>query len=180
MHNRKQFTNTTKTRFILNLGVVAAMVAIGFLMSFINYIATGKLLGIVVGALAGSLLFSKDKDKLKGNWFVASIIIGVVLFVVLRSVTFDVQTMGSASLEPKVHKGEKVLINNLSFGLCVPFLPYHIARWGSPTTGDIVLVVGPNARPFLRQVLNINENQVLLNVDGWMPRDQLMARAKPL
>jgi hypothetical protein len=180
IYNRRELTNTRKINFVLYLGVIIATLAIVFLMSYVDYIATGKLLGIVVGALAGGLLFAKDKDKLKGNWLVAAIIIGVVLFAVLRSITFDVQTMGSASLEPKVYKGEKVLINNLSFGLCVPFLPFHIARWGNPSIGDLVVVVGPNASPFLREVLNVNENQVQVNVDGWLPREQLMARAKPL
>lgn len=180
IYNRKKITHKGKQSFILSLGVIIATIAIVFLMSFVNYIATGMLLGIVVGALAGSLLFVKNKDKLKSNWFIAGIVIGIVLFVVLRSITLDVLTMGSASLEPKVHKGDKVLVNNLAFGLCVPFLPYHIARWGKPMAGDIVVVFGPNARPFLREVLNVNENQVLVNVDGWLPREQLMARAKPL
>lgn len=180
IRNRKEFTNTRKTNYILFLGVIIATVALIFLMSAVNYIATGKLLGITVGALTGGLLFAKHKDKLKGNFVVAGIIIGIVLFTVLRSITIDVLTMGSASLEPKVHKGDKILVNNLYFGLCVPFLPYHIVKWGSPAAGDIVVVIGPNARPFLREVLNVNENQVLVNVDGWLLRDKLIAKANPL
>jgi len=179
-HNRKQFTNLRDTRVILSVSVIAATVVILFLMSFASYITTGKLLGISIGGLAGGLLLARDKDKLASNRIVAGIIIGVVMFVVLRNITFDVLTMGSGTLEPKVHKGQKVLVNNLSFGLCVPFMPYHIMRWGNPNTGDLVLVVGPNARPFLREVLNVNKNQVLLNIDGWLPREKLIGKAMPL
>jgi len=189
IYNRKELanTNTRKINFVLYLGVIITTLAIVFLISCINYIGTGRLLGMVIGVLAGVLLCTKDKDKIKGNGLVASIIIGVVLFALLRSITFDVLTMSSDSLEPKVHKGEKILINNLSFGLCVPYLPFHILRWGSPSSGDLVIVVHPkseivgsNARLFLREVLNLNENQVLVNIDGWLPREQLMASAKPL
>src|SRR4030042_4518993 len=51
-HGRKKSPNSSKTSFFLSVSVITATVVILFLMSFANYMTTGKLLGIAIGGLA--------------------------------------------------------------------------------------------------------------------------------
>lgn len=151
-----------------------------YAISLTGYISTGKLLGSVVGGLAGGLLVSGERQRVINNQHVANIICGIVLFVLMRGVIVDVLTMGSGSLEPKIHKGQKIIVTYLSFGVRVPFSPYHIVRWGIPRTGDLVVVKSRRGDPFLREILDTSENSVLVNLDGWLPREALLGKGSPI
>ncbi len=89
-------------------------------------------------------------------------------------------TMSSASLDPRVHKGEKILVNNMAFGIRIPFLRQYIARWGRPAIGDLVIVRGAAGGLYLREVLNVEGTRSLLNIDGWVSPDKFIAKAIPL
>ena len=141
---------------------------------------TAKSLLSVIGGLAGRILFPHNRQRLLTNQYLSAVILGAVIFVLARGVCVDVLTMRSGSLEPKVHKGQKVLISYLSFGIHIPFYPYPLVQWGVPKAGELVIVLGPGGNPYMREVLNTRESEVLVNVDGWVPRKTLLAKGWPI
>lgn len=180
LYGRKYEAPTTNHNSFLNFSIIPITIFLLYFISIIDYLPAGRLLGLVMGGLTGALIFSRDKKQLFNNTIIYKAILGVLLFVILRDIGFDVQTMASTSLEPRIHQGQQVFISDLSFGLRVPFLPYHIIKWGKPEIGDFVVVAGPKGNPYLREVLFIKGKQVFLNVDGWLPEDSLLARGTPL
>lgn len=179
---RSADTDSSKGNPFVSTGVVGMTSATLYAFSFAGHISTGRLLGAVVGGLAGALLLAGKRQRSSSinNRHVANIIWGIVLFVLMRDVIVDVLTMGSASLEPKIHKGQKVVVTYLSFGVRVPFSPYHIIRWGTLRTGDLVVVKSQSGAPFLREIMDTNESSVLVNVDGWLPKEALLGKASPI
>lgn len=164
------------------LTIIATVIS-AFVVSGVAYLTTDGMLGGGVGVLL-TLKWVSSRSGNEGyaysNRGVGAAIVGLVIFVLLRSVTIDVLTMRSSSLSPRVQNGQRVLINNLAVGVLVPFLPYHILRWGHLRRGDLVLVPGPHACPFLREVLKTNGPRILVNREGWLPSDTVVAKGFPL
>ena len=179
-YGRRYGVNSTERIYFLNFAIITLVIICLYLLSIVNYLATGKLIGCIIGAVTGIIIFSPHKDRLFKNIFIYNIILGAVLFIFLRNIGIDVLTMASRSLQPRVLKGQQVLVSNFSFGLRVPFLPYHLIKWGNPKVGDLVIVSGPKGNPYLREVLSLKGTNVLLNADGWVPKDRLIGKAIPL
>jgi len=172
-------TSKKKNQFIsiiISIFTIAAL----FLLSAISYIKAGAFMGMIVGASAGGMFFGRLRNLSSFSRYLAPAIIGAAIFFPLRDITFDVQTMASRSLEPRVRQGQKILINNLAFGAKVPFLPLTVISWGKPEIGDLVIVSGTNGRPYLREVLNIEGTRAFLNTDGWISHEKLLAKATSL
>jgi len=169
--NQKQFIG-----IIISIITIAAL----FLLSATSYIKAGAFMGMVVGASAGGMFFGRLRNLSSFSRHLAPAIIGAAIFFPLRDITFDVLTMASRSLEPRVRQGQKILINNLAFGVKVPFSQVIIIGWGKPEIGDLVIVSGTNGRPYLREVLNIEGTRAFVNTDGWISHEKLLAKATSL
>lgn len=50
----------------------------------------------------------------------------------------------TASMEPTIKVGDRLLANKLSYGLKVPFTDYYILQWSKPKTGDIIVFKYPS------------------------------------
>lgn len=150
-----------------------------YAVSLSAYMGTGKLLGTVIGALAGALAFAgrRQRSLLVHSRYISNVVWGVLVFVLMRESMVDVLSMGSMSLEPRIHKNDKILVTYASFGVRMPFTPRNIVRWGEPKVGDLVIVRGRNDAPFLREVLDVNATSLLVNVDGWVPKETLLGKA---
>ena len=44
---------------------------------------------------------------------------------------------------PTILEGDRVLVNKLAYDLKFPFTTWHIAQWGGPQRGDIVVFFSP-------------------------------------
>jgi len=164
------------------IGVTITVVTIAalFLLSSASYLKAGAFMGMIVGASAGGMFFGRLRNLTSFSRYLAPAIIGAAIFFPLRDITFDVLTMASRSLEPRVRQGQKILINNLAFGAKVPFSQLTIISWGKPEIGDLVIVSGTNGRPYLREVQSIEGARVFVNIDGWIPHERLLAKATSL
>lgn len=60
-----------------------------------------------------------------------------------RSSFADWNRIPSGSMEPTLYIGDLVLINKLAYDLKVPFTTKHIAQWGNPKRGEIVVFYKP-------------------------------------
>ena len=61
----------------------------------------------------------------------------------LRSAVLDWNWVPTGSMLPTIFEHDLVLVNKLSYDLKVPFTTSHLALWGNPNRGDIVVFLSP-------------------------------------
>jgi len=71
------------------------------------------------------------------------LILALILFS-LRSSLADWNDVPSGSMRPTILEGDRVFVNKLAYDLKVPFTTRHIAEWGNPQRGDIVVFFSPH------------------------------------
>lgn len=91
--------------------------------------------------LDGSMLLL-SKDRLV-RWVAITGTILAVLVLPLAATT-RMYTVAASSMMPAVVKGDKVVVNLISYDLKIPFTTRRILRWSAPQVGDIVLFSVPN------------------------------------
>ena len=71
------------------------------------------------------------------------LIVALILFSI-RSSLADWNDVPSGSMRPTILEGDRVFVNKLAYDLKVPFTTWHIAEWGNPQRGDIVVFFSPH------------------------------------
>lgn len=82
----------------------------------------------------------------KGLWresVLPLMIIGAVIFP-FRSAIADWNTVPTASMNPTIVEGDRIFVNKLAYDLKVPFTTLHIAEWGNPARGDVIVFYAPD------------------------------------
>ena len=89
---------------------------------------------------------SKKYRVLAARWWKQEIrpllILAVILFSI-RSSLADWNDVPTGSMQPTILVGDRVFVNKLAYDLKVPFTTWHIAEWGDPQRGDIVVFFSP-------------------------------------
>ena len=81
---------------------------------------------------------------LKKSWdFVRPILILIVILFALRSSIADWNDVPTGSMIPTILEGDRIFVNKLAYDLKIPFTTRHIAEWGDPKRGDIVVFFSP-------------------------------------
>jgi len=70
------------------------------------------------------------------------LILGLVIFSI-RSSLADWNDVPTGSMKPTILEGDRVYVNKLAYDLKVPFTTQHLAEWGNPQRGDIVVFFSP-------------------------------------
>lgn len=70
-------------------------------------------------------------------------IIALVVFSI-RSSLADWNDVPTGSMKPTILEGDRVFVNKLAYDLKVPFTTWHLAQWGDPQRGDIVVFYSPH------------------------------------
>jgi len=70
------------------------------------------------------------------------LILAVVMFSI-RSSLADWNHVPTGSMKPTILEGDYVYVNKLAYDLKVPFTTWHLAEWGAPRRGDIVVFYSP-------------------------------------
>src|SRR5436190_1775631 len=88
-----------------------------------------------------------DFQKKIKHWWKKEIrpllILAIVLFAV-RSSLADWNDVPTGSMKPTIIEGDRVYVNKLAYDLKIPFTTVHIAEWGNPQRGDIVVFYSPH------------------------------------
>jgi signal peptidase I len=74
-------------------------------------------------------------------------------------------------MKPSILEGDRVWVNKLAYDLKVPFTTLHIAEWGEPRRGDIVVFYSPyDGTRLVKRVIGLpgdlielRQNRLLLN-----------------
>jgi len=68
----------------------------------------------------------------------------VVLIVLsFRSSIADWNDVPTGSMKPSIIEGDRIFVNKLAYDLKVPFTTWHLAQWGDPRRGDVVVFYSP-------------------------------------
>ena len=71
------------------------------------------------------------------------LLIMVVVMFAIRSALADWNDVPTGSMKPTIMEGDRVWVNKLAYDLKVPFTTKHIAEWGDPQRGEIVVFYSP-------------------------------------
>ncbi|MBA4149769.1 MAG: signal peptidase I [Verrucomicrobia bacterium] len=77
------------------------------------------------------------------EWVKPLLVIALVVGSV-RSAVADWNHVPTGSMKPTILEGDRVIVNKLAYDLKVPFTTWHLAKWGNPTRGDIVVFFAPS------------------------------------
>ncbi len=70
------------------------------------------------------------------------LIFGAIMFP-MRSSLADWNFVPSGSMKPTLLEGDQILVDKLAYDLKIPFTTQHVAQWGNPERGDIVVFYSP-------------------------------------
>lgn len=98
------------------------------------------------------------------------LILALILFSI-RSSLADWNDVPSGSMRPTILEGDRIFVNKLAYDLKVPFTTWHIAEWGNPQRGDIVVFFSPHdGKRLVKRVIGLpgdtielRDNQLVLN-----------------
>jgi len=72
-----------------------------------------------------------------------SLFILIIAILALRSSVASPYHVPTASMEPTIKVGDRLLANKLAYELKVPFTDITLAKWGTPQRGDIIVFKYP-------------------------------------
>lgn len=99
---------------------------------------------------------------------------GLVILLVttaLRSALADWNDVPTGSMKPSILEGDRVWVNKLAYDLKVPFTTWHLAEWGDPARGEVVVFFSPaNGMRMVKRVIGLpgdtvelRDNRLFLN-----------------
>jgi signal peptidase I len=94
--------------------------------------------------------------------------VGVPVLMILgaKSALADINPVPSGSMKPTVLEGDVVFVNKLAYDLKVPFTTRHLAQWGDPVRGDIVVCFAPDdGTRLLKRVIGVPGDTIELRQD---------------
>ena len=69
----------------------------------------------------------------------------VLILFMVRSSVADWNDVPSGSMNPSIIEGDRIFVNKLAYDLKVPFTTWHVAQWGEPKRGDVVVFYAPRS-----------------------------------
>ena len=117
------------------------------------------------------------KNSLKANiktfWkgWVYSIFIALIIATSFKSAIADWNIVPTGSMKPTILEGDRIFVNKLAYDLKIPYTTLHIAEWGDPQRGDIVVFYSPaDGKRLVKRVVGIpgdsiamQNNQLIIN-----------------
>jgi signal peptidase I len=105
-------------------------------------------------------LMRRFAHSLWTNWIRPLAFAGAIIFP-FKSAVADWNWVPSGSMRPTILEGELVLINKLAYDLKVPFTTHHLAAWGDPQRGDIVVCFSPaDGRRLVKRVIGLPGDRI--------------------
>lgn len=113
------------------------------------------------------------KTNLKMFWkgWGYSILVALIIATSFKSAIADWNIVPTGSMKPTILEGDRIFVNKLAYDLKIPYTTLHIAEWGAPQRGDIVVFYSPaDGRRLVKRVVGIpgdsiamQNNQLIIN-----------------
>lgn len=82
----------------------------------------------------------------------------------IRSSLADWNDVPTGSMKPTILEGDRVYVNKLAYDLKVPFTTWHLAEWGNPQRGDIVVFYSPHdGQRLVKRVIGLPGDKIELH-----------------
>ena len=115
------------------------------------------------------MMFSGFGSSLRRWWraeFRSIVILALVLFSI-RSSLADWNDVPTGSMKPTILEGDRVYVNKLAYDLKFPFTTWHLAEWGNPRRGDIVVFYSPyDGKRLVKRVIGLPGDTIELRHDN--------------
>lgn len=83
------------------------------------------------------------------------LVTALVIFA-FRSAVADWNDVPTGSMKPTIMEGDRILVNKLAYDLKVPFTTRHVAEWGNPQRGDVVVFYSPkDGKRLVKRVIGL-------------------------
>lgn len=93
------------------------------------------------------------------NWWRGwgySILVALLIATSFKSAIADWNDVPTGSMTPTILAGDRIFVNKLAYDLKVPYTTLHIAEWGRPERGDIVVFYSPvNGQRLVKRVVGL-------------------------
>jgi len=92
-----------------------------------------------------------------------SILIAVLVATSFRSAIADWNDVPTGSMLPTIWEGDRIFVNKLAYDLKVPYTTWHLATWGDPKRGEIVVFFSPaDGKRLVKRVIGIPGDEIAL------------------
>lgn len=115
--------------------------------------------------------------------------IGVLVFIIFcfRWSVASPYHVPTASMEPTIKVGDRLLANKMAYGIKVPFTDISLANWSTPQKGDIIVFRYPNNRDidYVKRVVGVAGDRLktvdnVLYINGVAQERQILTDRKIL
>ena len=102
-----------------------------------------------------------SKDWRKGlkvfcQGWIFSLVVAVLIATSIKSAIADWNTVPTGSMKPTIVEGDRIFVNKLAYDLKVPYTTFHIAQWGNPRRGEIVVFYSPeDSKRLVKRVVGL-------------------------
>ncbi|MDM8526509.1 signal peptidase I [Desulfococcaceae bacterium HSG8] len=118
----------------------------------------------------------KWKKKISMFWrgWGYSLLIAIVVAMTFRSAIAELNLVPTGSMKPTIVEGDRIFVNKLAYDLKFPFTTYHLAMWGHPMRGDIVVFFSPaDEKRLVKRVVGLPGDAI------FMRNNRLFINEKP-
>ena len=95
-----------------------------------------------------------------------SIFVAVIIASSFKSAIADWNIVPTGSMKPTIVEGDRIFINKLAYDLKIPYTTWHIAEWGAPQRGDIVVFYSPaDGKRLVKRVVGLPGDSLEMHND---------------
>ncbi|MFC1885314.1 signal peptidase I [Thermodesulfobacteriota bacterium] len=104
-------------------------------------------------------------EKLKKFWkgWGCSIFIAIVIATSFKSAIADWHVVPTGSMKPTIMEGDRIFVNKLAYDLKIPYTTLHLAEWGDPKRGEIVVFYSPaDGKRLVKRIVGIPGDTIVM------------------
>jgi signal peptidase I len=113
----------------------------------------------------------KEKVRLFWRGWGCSIFVALMIATSFKSAIADWNIVPTGSMKPTILEGDRIFVNKLAYDLKIPYSTVHVAEWGDPQRGDIVVFYSPvDGQRLVKRVVGVpgdtiamRNNQLTIN-----------------
>jgi len=95
-----------------------------------------------------------------------SIFVALIIASSFKSAIADWNIVPTGSMKPTIVEGDRIFVNKIAYDLKIPYTTLHIAKWGDPQRGDIVVFYSPaDGNRLVKRVVGIPGDSVAMRND---------------
>jgi signal peptidase I len=66
-------------------------------------------------------------------------------------------------MKPTIVEGDRIFVNKLAYDLKIPYTTWHVAEWGNPSRGDIVVFYSPaDNKRLVKRVIGLPGDEIAM------------------